>query len=67
MSTKDPHTWVKAAASAETGNCVEQRVARPDGRIEVRDTKQHGRGPTLRLAPAVFRAWVDAAKQGELG
>lgn len=39
--------WHKSSYSHESGtNCVEQGLL-PDGRIAVRDTKQHGTGPVL--------------------
>lgn len=63
MST-DPTQWVKAARSTTNGACVEMR--QHAAAIEVRDTKQHGNGPTLRVTPSVFAAWIDAAKNGEL-
>jgi hypothetical protein len=55
--------WVKASRSGQHGSCVEQR--RHDGMIEVRDTKDHGTGPTLRFTAAEFAAWLDGAKRGE--
>ena len=55
--------WIKATASAQSGQCVEQR--RRDGVIEVRDTKDRGQGPTLRFTPAEFAAWLDGARKGE--
>jgi hypothetical protein len=54
--------WVKATASATTGNCVEHR--RHHDLIEVRDTKDPD-GPVLRLRPAEFAAWLDGARRGE--
>jgi hypothetical protein len=57
--------WIKAAASGGSGgNCVEMR--RQGDTVEVRDSKDRGDGPTLSFDPAVFKAWVDAAKAGEL-
>jgi hypothetical protein len=55
--------WVKATASANGNNCVEQR--RHDGLVEVRDTKDQGIGPVLRFTPAEYAAWVSGAKGGE--
>jgi hypothetical protein len=60
----DPTQWVKASASGGNGQCVEMR--RHGQAVEVRDTKAHGQGPSLRIAPAAFAAWIDAAKKGEL-
>lgn len=59
----DPTRWIKATASGSDGNCVEMR--RVDGTVEVRDTKDHGSGPTLRFTPAEFAAWIDGANRGE--
>jgi hypothetical protein len=56
--------WIKASASGGSGQCVEMR--RHDQAVEVRDTKAHGQGPTLRIAPSAFASWIDAAKNGEL-
>ena len=55
--------WIKASASADQGSCVEQRFV--DGMIEVRDTKDQGRGPGLRFTPDEYAAWLDGAKRGE--
>jgi hypothetical protein len=60
MSESTP--WLKATASATTGNCVEQR--RHHDLVEVRDTKDPD-GPVLRLRPAEFAAWLDGARHGE--
>lgn len=62
MST-DPTLWIKASASGSSANCVE--VRRRAGAVEVRDTKAQGLGPSLRLMPAEFAAWVAGAKRGE--
>jgi len=59
----DPAQWVKARRSGSTGDCVEMR--RHDGTVEIRDTKDHGAGPTLHFTPAEFAAWLDGAKGGE--
>ena len=55
--------WIKSSRSAHEGDCVEMR--RHDDGIEVRDTKDHGTGPTLRFTGAEFTAWLDGAKKGE--
>lgn len=55
--------WIKAGASAAEGQCVEMR--RHGDRIEVRDTKDGGRGPVLRFTPAEFAAWLDGVRKGE--
>jgi hypothetical protein len=63
-STPDPSQWIKSARSSANGSCVEMR--QHAAAVEVRDTKQHGLGPILRLAPAGFASWVAGAKSGEL-
>ena len=62
MSTDTP--WVKASRSGNTGDCVEMRGHA--GAVEIRDTKAEGTGPSLRVSPAAFGGWVEAAKNGEL-
>jgi len=62
MSTQTP--WIKAQASGGGGQCVEMR--RTGQRVEVRDTKARGEGPTLQFSPGEFSVWIDAAKGGEL-
>ncbi|GAB6898188.1 DUF397 domain-containing protein [Kineosporia succinea] len=59
----DPSTWIKAQKSAQANSCVEMRRT---ANVEVRDTKQHGHGPTLHLNGTAFAAWVAGAKAGEL-
>lgn len=61
MSESTP--WVKAAASNDQGSCVEMR--RHDGMVEVRDTKDRGRGPVLRFTSTEWAAWLDGARCGE--
>lgn len=63
MST-DASEWVKASASGGNGQCVEMR--RHGDAVEVRDTKDHGAGPTLTLTAAEFAGWIAAAKSGDL-
>jgi len=63
-TTPDPSKWIKSARSSANGSCVEMR--QHAAAVEVRDTKQHGVGPTLRLAPVGFAAWIAGAKSGEL-
>jgi hypothetical protein len=41
--------WRKSTYSNGSGACVE--VGHATGRIAVRDTKDHGTGPVLRLSP----------------
>ena len=61
MTSETP--WIKATASSNGNNCIEQR--RHDGLVEVRDTKDHGAGPTLRFTPEEYAAWLDGARSGE--
>jgi Domain of unknown function (DUF397) len=55
--------WIKAKLSDTGASCVEQR--RHDGMIEVRDTKDRGKGLVLRFTPAEFAAWLHGARGGE--
>ena len=55
--------WIKASRSNGSNNCIEMR--RIGATIEIRDTKQHGQGPTLSFTPAEFAAWLDGATKGE--
>jgi Domain of unknown function (DUF397) len=49
--------WRKSSHSGGNGGaCVE--VAARDGMILVRDTKDRGRGPVQRYAPAAWKAFV---------
>jgi len=61
--SSDPALWVKASRSGGNGQCVEMR--RHDDAVEVRDTKAHGNGPTLRVTSGQFAAWIEGAKNGE--
>ncbi|MCE0537136.1 DUF397 domain-containing protein [Kineosporia rhizophila] len=63
-TTPEPTQWIKSELSSANGSCVEMR--QHAAAVEVRDTKQHGQGPTLRLAPAGFASWIAGAKSGEL-
>lgn len=54
--------WIKATASSGGQQCVEMR--RHDDHVEVRDTKDRGRGPVLRVAPGAFAGMLDRARQG---
>jgi Domain of unknown function (DUF397) len=61
--SSDPTQWIKASRSGNTGECVEMR--QHAGAVEIRDTKQHGAGPSLKFTPSEFDAWLDGAKKGE--
>jgi hypothetical protein len=62
MSTTET-PWIKATASGGNGNCVELRQSHEA--VELRDTKQQGKGPTLGFTKAEFAAFLDGAKKGE--
>ena len=54
MDTADSATWRKSTYSGGSGSeCVEAGVA-DHGHVLVRDTKDRGRGPVLRLTPRAF-------------
>jgi uncharacterized protein DUF397 len=61
--SNDPTQWIKASRSGANGQCVQMR--RSHGMVEVRDTKDQGRGPILRFTSAEWAAWLDGAKNGE--
>ncbi len=49
--------WRKSSYSGGNGGaCIE--VASCDGMILVRDSKNHGRGPVQRYAPATWRTFM---------
>jgi hypothetical protein len=53
--------WRKSSYSGDQGNCVE--LADHDSRILVRDTKQHGHGPTLKFSPIAWRRFAEQVKK----
>jgi hypothetical protein len=56
--------WRKSTHSGNGGGeCVE--VARHDGMILVRDTKQRGHGPVHRYTPAAWKAFTTAVRAGK--
>ena len=57
--------WRKSSYSGGNGgDCVE--VAQlPDGSHAVRDTKDHGHGPTLRFTAGEWAAFTAAVRTGE--
>lgn len=63
MTTTPDTPWIKATASGDQGSCIELR--RHDGMIELRDTKDHGGGPTLRFRSDELAAFLDGARKGE--
>jgi hypothetical protein len=57
--------WRKSTHSgSQGGNCVEVGQA-ADGRMLVRDTKHHGRGPVHRYTTAQWRAFVTEVRNGQ--
>lgn len=56
--------WKKAAQSDGTGGCVEWREL-ADGGVEVADTKQDGKGPTLVFTAAEWQAFREGAASDE--
>ena len=59
---RESTTWIKAAASMDSGNCVQMR--RNADMVEIRDSKDPN-GPILRFTGAEFAAWLDGATRGE--
>jgi hypothetical protein len=57
----DSATWRTSSFSGSNGgNCLES--ASVPGAVLVRDTKNHGTGPVLRVTPAAWTAFIDQAK-----
>jgi hypothetical protein len=54
--------WRKSSysGSANTGNCVE--VGRVPGHVAVRDTKNEGHGPVLRISAADWSRFTETFK-----
>lgn len=53
--------WRKSSYSGDQGNCVE--IAGHDRRVLVRDTKQHGHGPTLQFPADAWKAFAKDLKK----
>ncbi|WP_395111680.1 DUF397 domain-containing protein [Actinomadura sp. SCN-SB] len=58
--------WRKSHHSKRNGGCIEAGRA-PGGRIGVRDTKQHGRGPILEFTRAEWRAFLASVREASHG
>jgi hypothetical protein len=59
-----PGKWIKATrSSGNGGSCVE--IRHRNGTVEVRDTKDHGAGPTLTFTQVAFNAFLDGIRRGE--
>lgn len=68
MSPTEPNftgaAWFASSYSDDNGGtCVE--VAFLPGWVGVRDSKQHGAGPTLAFTPAEWDAFLAGAQDGE--
>ncbi len=56
--------WRKSSYSGNNGGCVEVALL-PDGRVAVRDTKDHGQGPVLTFLAHEWEAFVRGVVEGE--
>ena len=61
--TKLNETWRKATRSNNNGACVEVRAV--GGDVQLRDSKDGGRGPVLTFTPEEFEAFADGVVKGE--
>jgi hypothetical protein len=59
--TTDP-TWRKSSYSGGQGNCIE--VGNRDGLVLMRDTRQAGPGPMIKVSADAWRAFVARVKTG---
>ena len=55
--------WKKSERSNANGACVEVRMK--DGDVQVRDTKDKGKGPILSFTAREWVAFTAAAKDGQ--
>jgi hypothetical protein len=56
-------TWRKSTRSNNNGSCVEVRLH--TSTVQVRDTKQEGRGPILAFTPVAWSTFIAATKTGD--
>lgn len=57
----DPDGWRKATYSNGQGNCTE--VGQASGTVLVRDTKDRGTGPVLRVSPDAWERLTTSIKR----
>lgn len=60
MSTHPEFSHSRWRSASGGGNCVE--VAYQDGRIGIRDSKRHGRGPILVISVHEWKQFIDDMK-----
>ena len=61
MEQVDPR-WRKASYSGNGANCVE--AGSVPGAVLIRDTKERGYGPVLRLSPTAFAEFTARVREG---
>ena len=63
-STHTNDGWFKSSRSGNGASCVEIRFT-ADGGVDLRDTKDQGRGPEHHFTAAEWDAFIGGAKDGE--
>lgn len=56
--------WRKSSASGYNGNCTEIAFL-DDGRVAMRDSKDHGAGPVLAFTEQAWREFLEGTASGE--